>query len=569
MINVYEKYKKDFWALGGLIFIFILYCIFIWGRAGDIIIDCPREIWLPEELLKGKALYTEIFSLYPPLGYYLNALFVKVFGHSFHLFYLLGMLNTGIILGLVYFISRTFAKQLLSFSITLLVICYCLNAYSSVVNYLLPYSYSFVYSLTCFLFSILLLILYFKRSFKSAYILSSLLFAGFSVAFKLEFFLSFLPLLIVLFKYEKSIRTKAAGVVLFFLPPILPFIYNTEGIKIFIHNFIAFCNSPSSKVFIKTVNIKTPQDYLFSTIKDISVFLLYFVPFLFLFKKSENYSKLIKLGILAFYLVFISLSYKQILFHIGTYVFSWLTIPAFIFFIKYLRNEKTDNNFLNLTLSLILILSSLRVGGYVSVNHYGKYFLPLFFIVFFCIYLPEILKKIEDNYEKYISLFLIIFSFFSICFFGQRLLEGKNYKIKTDKGTVYSLKPVGKTVEETAEYIKQNSSPNDSVLVLPEGLIINLLAGRKSHDMFYQLLPNHIEILGENNIIKKLAETPPEYIVLSSLATPSYGKRFFCIDYGLEICDFINSNYIYLETFSNQEEQRQFMMMVLKLKKDI
>ena len=85
--------------------------------------------------------------------------------------------------------------------------------------------------------------------------------------------------------------------------------------------------------------------------------------------------------------------------------------------------------------------------------------------------------------------------------------------------------------------------------------------------MFYQLLPNHIEILGEENIVEKMKQNPSEYIVLTSLTTTAYGKTYFCSDYAQKICDFINENYEYLETFENKENKRSFMMMVLRLKK--
>lgn len=559
MINVYEKYKKDFWAFLGLLLIYGIYCIVFWGRTGDTMIDCPREIYLPSEIADGKSLYTQIFSLYPPLGYYLNALFVKVFGQSLNLFYLLGIFNTGIILTLIYLISRTFSKQLLSFSVTLLVLCYCCISYSPVTNYFFPYSYSFVYALTCFLGSVYLLILYFKSDFKSKYILLSLLFAGLSTAFKFEFMPALLPVLIVLFKYEKDINKKLLGTVLFIFPVLLPFLANLSGIKIFVHNFFAFCSSPSSKEFIRTMSVKTPKDYCFSTIKDIFFFALFFIPVFFILKKSENQSKILRFISYALCLVFSYFAVHYI-YQNRIYIFSWLTILAVILLIKYIK----EKNFLNITLSLILVLSASRVGGYLASNHYGKYILPLFFVIFFCLYLPEIFK--EHYREKIVSGILIIFSVFSLSFFGKAVYEGKNYKIESEKGIIYATKPVGKTIEETANYLKQNSDVNDRVLVLPEGLMVNILSNRKSDDMFYQLLPNHIEILGEENIVQKLSQTPPKFIVLSSLNTSAYGKNLFCVDYAVQICDFINSNYDYLETFSNQEEQRQFMMMVLKLK---
>lgn len=561
---IYEKYKNDFWALLVLGIIFVLYCTVFWGRWGDVMVDCPRELYIPQRISEGQGLYTNIFSLYSPLGYYLNAFFVKIFGNSLNLFYLLGCVNTGIVLTFVYLISRRFSKPLLSFGVSLAVLCYCCISFSPITNYFFPYSYSVVYALTCFLASVYLLIYYFKTNFKTKYLLFFCLLGGFCTAFKFEFAPVFLPLFLVLIVKERTFKKIISGLLCFIVPVILPFLVNIEGVKTFIDNFLAFCSSPSSREFLKTMSLKTPRAYIISTLKDILTFLVLFVPSVFVLLKSEQLSKSKKIGayILCFLFVF---GLSAFIFDKRIYLFSWLTLVSLWFIFKYFRSEKTDFDFLTFVLSSVLFLSSLRVGGYLASNHYGKYYLPLFLTVFFCLYLPQILKKYYN--EKYLSFVLIVFSFFNFCFCAFSVYQGKNYKINTDKGTIFATYSVGKTVEQTAKYIAENTSEQDRVLVLPEGLMINYLANRKSDDMFYQLLPNHIEILGEENIVKKMSKNPSEYIVLTSLTTGAYGKTYFCSDYAQKICDFINENYDYLEVFENKQNNKGFMMMVLKLKK--
>ncbi len=564
---IYEKYKKDFWAFLALGIIFVLYCVVFWGRWGDVMVDCPRELYLPSQIAEGKGFYTEVFSLYPPLGYYLNAFFVKIFGNSLNLFYLLGCLNSGIILVLVYLISRRFSGSLLSFSVSALVLCHCFISYSPITNYIFPYSYSVVYALTCFLASVYLLIYYFKANFKTKYLLLSCLLGGLCTAFKFEFALVFIPLFFVLILKEKSLSKIFYGIFYFILPVILPFLVNIDGIKIFVDNFFAFCSSPSSREFLKTMSIKTPKAYIISTAKDIFFFLILFVPSYFILLKEEKlHSLLKKYGACILCAAFLY-GITAFVYDRKIYLFSWLTLVCVWFIIKYFKDEKTDFNFLTFVLSLILFLSSLRVGGYLASNHYGKYYLPLFLIVFFCLYLPQILKKYQINYEQNISCILMCFALFNLVFCISSVYSGKNYRIETDKGTIFSSYPVGKTVEETSTYLKQISNVKDRVLVLPEGLMVNYLSDRKSDDMLYQLLPNHIEILGEDKIVDKMKKNPAQYVVLTSLTASAYGKTYFCSDYAQNICDFINNNYDYLKTFENKENKRSFMMMVLRLNK--
>ena len=85
----------------------------------------------------------------------------------------------------------------------------------------------------------------------------------------------------------------------------------------------------------------------------------------------------------------------------------------------------------------------------------------------------------------------------------------------------------------------------------PEGLVVNVLTGRKSDDKFYSLIPLYVETFGEDIIIKRLELTKPECIVISNYDTSLYYYKEFGRDYGVKIKDYIKRNYRLDAVFSD------------------
>ena len=59
-----------------LVIIFIL----TYGRFGDVMVDSFREAYIPAEILQGKVLYKNIFTIYAPFAYLFNAALLWIFG---------------------------------------------------------------------------------------------------------------------------------------------------------------------------------------------------------------------------------------------------------------------------------------------------------------------------------------------------------------------------------------------------------------------------------------------------------------------------------------------------------
>ena len=178
---------------------------------------------------------------------------------------------------------------------------------------------------------------------------------------------------------------------------------------------------------------------------------------------------------------------------------------------------------------------------------YGVFFIPFALISIFLL-IPPRFKK---------SLFIIIL----ICAlnFGIKnsiSLASKNIKIKTEQGVVYTSE---KSVLETINYIQNNTSGADKIVVYPECLAINFMTGRKSDNKFYSLIPLYVETFGEELITKRIDFIKPEYIVISNYNTSNYYYSYFGQDYAGEIYNYILKNYSLEKEFG-----KKLMFMIYK-----
>lgn len=57
----------------------IMYFIF-YGKQDVYLVDVSREAYIPWQMLKGKVLYKDIFNVYGPLGYQINAIAYALLG---------------------------------------------------------------------------------------------------------------------------------------------------------------------------------------------------------------------------------------------------------------------------------------------------------------------------------------------------------------------------------------------------------------------------------------------------------------------------------------------------------
>lgn len=107
----------------------------------------------------------------------------------------------------------------------------------------------------------------------------------------------------------------------------------------------------------------------------------------------------------------------------------------------------------------------------------------------------------------------------------------------------------GNTVNVMLERIERLMRPNETVLALPEGEILNYLSRRGAGTPYFHLMPPEIQMFGAEAIVASLEKSPPAFIILLHKDTTEYGVPLFGTDYGKEIMAWIRDRYTLIEQF--------------------
>lgn len=205
-VDTLRKFLKNNWQIIFIELLTIIFFTVFYGRYGDIMVDSFREVYIPLQILEGKTLYKDIFVIYPPLAYLINAILMKIFNSGLNVLYFAGLFSTMGILFYTYKIANLFINKNYTIGICLFIISGLVLS-PNVFNSFLPYSYGLLYGVLFILISIYYCL---DKKFPISYLFYSL-----AILSKYEFVL-LLPLLIYSSKKNDLIKN-----LLYFISPII------------------------------------------------------------------------------------------------------------------------------------------------------------------------------------------------------------------------------------------------------------------------------------------------------------------------------------------------------------
>lgn len=562
------KYKTDIIAILILTVIICFFSAFNVQRPSKIIYDIGREAIIPQLILEGKILYKEIFAMYNPLSYQLNAVLYYFLGTSLNTIYSVCFVNTYLIFIGVYILCRQIMTVFSSDVVCLLLLSSCF-----LYVYLFPYSFGMIYALCAFIYFALFSVLYLKSTEGKtnriySYIASFLM--GLSLAFRFEYVLAYIPFIILLVYKKASFKQIIVNLTLLFLPSIISWgILFLQGFNI--QDFQNYLNfgaklfaSEEQKLFQK--NGASPLALFEHLPFTLCIAVLFFTTLFVndkiikLVKKTNSYKKI-------FSILFCLLFYAAITILITQFfLYRFFAITCLMcIYIAIVTFKKNDikNNCIFL-LSLLGILSSVRVG-FIYYHFYSIFYILVPFIVCYAYFIDTKTNFLRSENKKNIVIFLILISLINISYFSFKNLLLK--KITTPRGNIYAEENVAKVYNSAINWINKNTKQDDIILVLPEAPILNFMTNRPTLSKYYQLLPNHIKAIGgEEKIIKDFMVNPPDYIFIQSVDYHAYGKKYFGINFGKDIFIFIINNYNLVTQIKSENAENEFFITIFKLK---
>ena len=502
-----QKYLEKDWFISVLISVlFVILLPFFFMKQGLLLIDTGREYYISQQVMQGKVLYKDILNIYGPFAYQLNAVLFSIFGDKLSVPYVMGVINSLVMVLSIFFLSREFLNKQMSALISVLTI-FSLVYTPFLYNSNIAYSYGFIYATS----SLLLSILFFIKSTKNIkYSYFASFFAGMCLANKYEFIL-FPILLFFVFAFSKELNIKEKLLnllALFFLPVTCLAVLFVQG--------LTFSDLKNAFEIMLTMATSDNMRLFYSNFGNM------FLNF------SSYISAIINTKFFA--------------------VLGFLPIINLILFLAQIKSIKENKT--KLLFCIASILASLKFILFMNVEHMGAFYFPL------CILTTFVLcEKFNNNQLKYIILLGLISLFITQDF---NALNDKTYNLKTSKGSIQLYERDGRIIDFAYSFITQMTRKTDKVLVLPEGAIINYLTNRKSDNQFHNLVPLYYsDTFGEEKVLKHFNDNPVDYYVILPISTSEYGSDVFC-SYANNFCNMIkNSSDLIIENNGIQIYKRK------------
>ena len=498
--------RKDKYNLIAVTIFFIILSIFLYGKSGNMLIDFSRESYIPYQILSsGNG--NDVFLIYGPFGYFLNTLLYKL-TVNINLLLIESLMVAYTISIIFYYIIKHFTIKTIALFSTLFFITVSIFS-NSAFSFAVPYSYSTLWAI----FGIYIIIFsYLYKKEKLRYIT-----LGFIALNKVELFVLCFIFILLNDIYTKNFKIKNY---------ILSFGIVAIGYSVFLYcklyfNFDILHNmlgANSLKYLYKGMGTFFDMGYLSYNLAHLSVCTIVS----FISYKIFNKNKLISIAVILLLFIFIN---PQNIFQLGIFIAILLSIIN--------RNKLKKYDILYLFFSTVLCLKAIFALNSMTYSNFG-YVLILFYIF------RQLSFLINKKWLVY---------YFSIFILTTSFLQIKNYivypklKLSTEIGTLNLYKSDLELVKKTNDFIKNNISKNENLIIIPEGQIINLINHKNWQFYNSTFTPLDFETFGEKNLIEKLKEYKTDYVVFYPRETSDYGAKDICKDYGVDFCIYIKDNY--------------------------
>ena len=569
IIFIMDKNKNNFKSIipdfAIIIILIILGSFFLSHHMFDVFPDRGREWLIPQAILEGAVPYKNITLIYFPLAYYINAFIYLIGGISINsLMYSQTILAVIYMLG-YYLLSREFISRKVSLLLTILIITCSIFSISSLFGFIEPYSYSRTYGIFGFFFCVFSLVRL-HRTDNIKYLYAASVFAGFSACCKLEFLSIYLILATGIFLYKKLKTSQYLKCIL------LSLLFPIITLSILFYQGVSFNDLYNAALygfkFSKTSSMITflseqgmyPLNIdgkLHSITFNESFFVMIVILCLAAIKLQEKFKFNL---IIPLCIVFLWNYYYN---DYSIYRF-WLILPITIFIwfcIKFKYLLINDKSAFLVILSAIFI--SQREFFHLVISVYGSYSFPLLILS-----LIILLKTQKDgfithvNTDKFLCTILVtLIGFYS--FFLYKTYKQTPYIVASDKGSIYTNSEKSIILNKTNYYIKNKIPKDSTILVLPEGNILNFFNDRKVDMRCFIMDRLYHDAYGEKEALEKIKQTNSDYIILiRGLKYNNFYKEYLYDSDATLAGEYVDKNYEDVREYTSEN-----LNLIIKKKK--
>jgi len=562
----------------GIITIFIAWLHLSWERWPDCLIDFGRELYIPWQISQGQVLYKDLNHSFGPLAQYFHAFLFKIFGTSLFVLiisnFVLLFITTYVIYALFNLLYGSFSA-LVAIAIFLGIFAFGRYIESfGAYNYICPYSNELVYGLALSLIGLFVIGRWLKQA-KTFYLIIIGVITGLVFLTKVEIIFAFGASLISAFMLNaicikvpwRVILKRLLTVALFALmAPMVFLCYLSlhlplwEAVKDilmpavvigkwitkdgrFIDSISGFNDLPRNLLFI----IKSLLGYISGVL--ILGALSYVVS---RFMKQ----RLVFYFVFSLWVIFIALQLppNSIYFlerGVPVVLLSFILIKTFIFLKSY-KHKDVTKLILEIAVSFYSLMLTFKILLNVNPGHYGFVLaMPgtIFLGMLLVTHIPYAGRKKFYHPKIFRTLALILILGVLVVYFrySKTIYRLMNYQISQGKDSFLaednSLNFKSVLVDKLVQWVDQNTSSADTIVIIPEGVMVNYLSRRVNPIGVLDFSPVAIAMNGEDKIIDLLNRHPPSYIILINRDMQEHGGRSWGVDFGRKIDQWIRVNY--------------------------
>jgi hypothetical protein len=540
----------------GLVAAFCLAAGMTWERWGDVIIDCGRELDTPKQLLAGKMLYRDVRYWYGPLAPYANALLYQIFGVRVSTLTTAGLVSAALLAWLAYRTMRHFTGRAgagAAVASLLFISCfghyYLLNLY----QFPLPYSYPATYGIVAAVASLYFLLRYNRRE-RPVDFFTSCGFFALTALCKIEVLVAVMAMHAIFFFCRVIARRPLrsihfAGYVLALAIPVGVYacFYSYCGASLWSDNLFITGNLSAKKYLLEHLGLKNPAQ----TLREIALSAGAIIGCLVIVWLATRGEQILLRGRWLVGLV-AGAACGGILWMIGPHVvFRIEPLLLVILIVAHLHRLRKDASASIPTTAWILLFTlalacMLRILFRAGTEHYGFYlFVPglMAWAVFWLALAPRVAARQGLPYSRAAYSAAIAMLLVSAGLHAQKTRANAAFcygdvptlRIRTPAGTLPCDIGYKGTVNKAVGFLFAKG-PQTTVVVMPEGAGITFLAGCTNALGLHTFLPVDLcGSYGDAEMVRRLEQARPDYIVLDSRDVSEYGKTGLGIDYGLAI----------------------------------
>ena len=536
-----------------------------WRKWPDILVDFGRELYVPWQLAYGSVLYRDIAYLNGPFSPYLNSIWFRLFGVSLSTIVLVNLALLTVLAALLYALLRRSTDRLtatLSCAVFLCLFGFAHMTMTGNYNFVCPYSHELTHGMLLGTTMILMLARSFDHPDRGTISVAGFC-LGLSFLTKPEVFLAALPAaLIGLYvllgmcrkRGERLLPVLGAFWTATLIPVAIAFAYLSSGMSI--HQ--AFRGTAGgwphllrpgliqSSFYQESMGLDTPWVNLLKMAREFAG-LAFFVAAMAawcLDARALRRKRLLCIAASVLLLVVALL--------IKTTSVPWFLVAqaiplttlggGILVAILYAKNREEQvsaSKFATLlmwaTFSFFLLA---KIMLHPRFHHYG-FALAAPAAIFLVVLLTSTLRGLSGPSgllrgvglkSRLFRLLIACFIMFDLAYYV--LLSDEAYGRKThpvgsgkDRMVTYdpTYDPRGPAVNRLLERIRQVVPREASLVLLPEGVMVNYLVRRTNPTPYLTFMPPEFAIYGETRMLEALQNDPPDFIVLLSKDTEEYG----------------------------------------------